>query len=264
MSFRNVDGTYTAIGIVSYENYLSGCRNLTSSPRTFTRVSSYVEWISCVMTSVSDDTICPVISTSAGPSTASLTTTQSATYSSSSDHFDSTSMAPFSSSSTSPTSAGPLTSSWTTESLASSANTDSYSSTAVSYNRSSSLPSQPMPSSTSPVTFSPRVRSTRIPYSSCGIDNPVETNDPKNGKIQVMAKSEFPWLVYLYFDNTGEDKVRCSGSVIEDRWILTAASCLDVYRYKLSSQHHLQYVFIIYRFFIFSTFRIRSITQEIQ
>ena len=50
--------------------------------------------------------------------------------------------------------------------------------------------------------------------------------------IQPMVANEFPWLVYLYFDNSDEDDVWCSGTIISSKWILTAASCLDVYRYS--------------------------------
>ena len=56
--------------------------------------------------------------------------------------------------------------------------------------------------------------------------------DPNSRAIQSMVTNEFPWLVYLYFDNSDEDYVWCSGSIIGTKWILTAASCLDVYRYN--------------------------------
>jgi hypothetical protein len=49
-----------------------------------------------------------------------------------------------------------------------------------------------------------------------------------------MISNESPWLVYLFFENSDEDTVWCSGSVIGSNWILTAASCLDVYRYLIN------------------------------
>ena len=64
----------------------------------------------------------------------------------------------------------------------------------------------------------------------CGRANGLGA-DQKNVTIQSMASNEFPWLVYLYFDNSDEDGVWCSGSIIGSKWILTSASCLDVYRY---------------------------------
>ena len=65
----------------------------------------------------------------------------------------------------------------------------------------------------------------------CGRANGPGGVDANNGSIQTLANNEFPWLVYLYFDNTENDEVWCSGSIIGSKWILTAASCLDVYRY---------------------------------
>jgi len=44
VNYKNPDGTWTTIGIVSYDHFL-GCRNDPSTPRSFTRVSSYVDWI---------------------------------------------------------------------------------------------------------------------------------------------------------------------------------------------------------------------------
>jgi secreted trypsin-like serine protease len=44
VSYKNADNRWTVIGIVSYDSFLSECRN-ESSPRAFIRISSYLDWI---------------------------------------------------------------------------------------------------------------------------------------------------------------------------------------------------------------------------
>ena len=58
MNYKNADGTWAAIGIVSYdfnpfvqgtEETFLNCKTGPSTPRSFTRVSSYVDWILVIM-----------------------------------------------------------------------------------------------------------------------------------------------------------------------------------------------------------------------
>lgn len=144
MILRNADSTWTAVGIVSYdfnpflqetEETFLHCRNAPSTPRAFTRINSYIDWIHA---------------TTAKPSTPA-------------DLF--------------------------------------------------------------------RVQPTNCSYGPCGKANGPGA-DPNSRAIQSMASNEFPWLTYLYFANSDEDQVWCSGSIIASKWILTAASCLDVYRFS--------------------------------
>ena len=44
VNYKNPDGTWTVIGIVSYDQFNS-CQNGPSTPRAFTRVSFYLDWI---------------------------------------------------------------------------------------------------------------------------------------------------------------------------------------------------------------------------
>ena len=64
MNYKNADGTWTVIGIVSYEHFLS-CQNASSVPRAFTRVSSYVDWIK----NVTKDVVFISSSTTESPAT---------------------------------------------------------------------------------------------------------------------------------------------------------------------------------------------------
>ena len=49
VNLKNADNSWTAIGIVSYKHTLGSCQNDSTIPRPFTRVSSYLDWIECVM-----------------------------------------------------------------------------------------------------------------------------------------------------------------------------------------------------------------------
>ena len=65
----------------------------------------------------------------------------------------------------------------------------------------------------------------------CGRAN-GEGADPNTTRIENMSMNEFPWLAFLFFKGTSDNEhfVWCSGSLIDSRWILTSATCLDVYR----------------------------------
>ncbi|CAL8072666.1 unnamed protein product [Orchesella dallaii] len=58
------------------------------------------------------------------------------------------------------------------------------------------------------------------------------TNGSTNATTGNITTSEFPWLVFIYVDgysdseNTIDNKPICSGTIINDKVILTAASCL--------------------------------------
>ena len=96
--YRNSDGTWTAVGIVSYdfnpfilgaEETFLACRAGPSLPRAFTRISSYFDWISwvindgnvtCSSTTESITTkISPITTQSVTVSTTQLTKTSSIT-----------------------------------------------------------------------------------------------------------------------------------------------------------------------------------------
>jgi len=68
----------------------------------------------------------------------------------------------------------------------------------------------------------------------CGRAN-GEGADPNTTTIEIISKNEFPWIAFLFFEDTSDDEhsVWCGGSVIDSKWILTAASCLDMYQYAL-------------------------------
>ena len=76
MNFKNADGTWTVIGIVSYDfnPFIQGtestflrCRNVPSPPRAFTRVGPYIDWIANVTYSaISSNTSLTTVSTRKG------------------------------------------------------------------------------------------------------------------------------------------------------------------------------------------------------
>jgi len=67
----------------------------------------------------------------------------------------------------------------------------------------------------------------------CGVSNPGSLVQPLIIGGSVAAPNEFPWQAFLfvYLDNKTTAN-RCSGSLISNRWILTAAHCLDGYTHN--------------------------------
>jgi secreted trypsin-like serine protease len=192
--YKNALGTWTAIGIVSYdfnpfiqgtaESFLDYCRTGPSIPRAFTRISSYFDWI-CSMTN-----------------DCSLTTE----------------FTPLSTGQTYPSATDPSTdsSNFTSADSITSTHTQSRSSSATPN------PDQRLNSADpKPVT---------VPFGLCGRANGQGAN-PIYREIQTMTSHEFPWLAFFYFGNSFEDKVWCTGSIIGPKWIMTAASCVDQNRY---------------------------------
>ena len=116
VNFKNPDNRWMAIGIVSYEHFLGGCQNDSSAPRPFTRVSSYLDWINC-MIDVKSNYSCSnesISTSSAKPAT--LPTTESPS-TSSQDPVKSSTLTYSSSSPSVPTSSEPSSSLSTTESV---------------------------------------------------------------------------------------------------------------------------------------------------
>ena len=236
MSFRNAQDSWTAIGIVTYET-IDSCRNGSSkTPKTFTRVTSYVDWIECVMsgetiTSCSDDFIkantSPITPSSSKPATS--WTTQS---------FSPTTADPLNSSTLNYSSSSPTPSSASSSASSSPITLPTTASPVTGSPINSSSTQSDLPSTASPITTpqSDKVNSTSsapttpAPIGLCGRANGEGAN-PNYPDIQSMANSEFPWLAFFYFGNSFEDKVWCTGSIISSNWIMTAASCMDEHRY---------------------------------
>ena len=224
MNYKNADGTWTAIGIVAYDSFLS-CRDHSTIPRAFTRVSSYVDWIVNV--------------TSDGNLNSSSTITES--FPKSTSQSISTSSASFTNSSVYSTIVTPSTS-WTTESLNTSDTVISISST------STPAPIEPRAkniTSLDPIPFSSTFTTKMVSFDVCGKSNGPGA-DPNNGTIQLIKSNDFPWLVNFYYDTlTEDDPFWCSGSIIGSKWILTAASCnLTLERY-LFANHYVNHNIII-------------------
>lgn len=58
----------------------------------------------------------------------------------------------------------------------------------------------------------------------CGVANPRVTSRITGG-IET-APNEFPWVAYLRINFWNGASANCGGTLINDRWILTAAHCL--------------------------------------
>ena len=204
MNFQQPDGTWRHIGLTSF-NSGYGCES--GNPNAFTRTRFYLDWINCVIKS-DDPEICPTNNYQPGttitdappttitnptiqisPSTTSLSVTQSST----------------------PTQTEIMT-----------PTTHSTNTVSVSATQSSSSTS---------------TESSRPIDAVCGVANPGPTT--ASSLIQsfiiggtVAAQHEFPWQAFLFIysppaNDGSRNGSRCSGSLISDQFILTAAHCLD-------------------------------------
>ena len=80
VNLKNADNSWTAIGIVSYKHTLGSCQNDSTIPRPFTRVSSYLDWIECVISDGKwNNSSCfnESITTITSPTTSTLSATNS-------------------------------------------------------------------------------------------------------------------------------------------------------------------------------------------
>ena len=69
----------------------------------------------------------------------------------------------------------------------------------------------------------------RSSFADCGVANDV--NRMADGKIVggvETAPNEFPWQAYLQVEMESGKIYSCTGSLVSERWILTAAACATV------------------------------------
>ena len=67
-----------------------------------------------------------------------------------------------------------------------------------------------------------------MPYTAtieCGLANQYETANNRIVSGSQVSPNEFPWLAHLTIYFWSGDSATCGGTVIGDRWILTAAHC---------------------------------------
>ena len=60
----------------------------------------------------------------------------------------------------------------------------------------------------------------------CGLANEPSISGRIIGGTETSS-NEFPWQVYLVMETNSGSRLVCGGSLIDSKWVLTAAHCLD-------------------------------------